>query len=63
MQIDLLRRTLYWARNFSLTTKNIEIDSPSLWRKVNRVIMISILKQIGIKLLRTFGKKSDPLIL
>ena len=59
MQIDLLRRALYWARNFSLTTKNIEIDSPSLWRKINRVIMISILKQIGIKL----EKKSDPLFL
>ena len=33
MQIDLLRRALYWARNFSLTTKNIEIDSSSLWSK------------------------------
>ena len=59
MQIDLLRRALYWARNFSLTTKNIEIDSPSFSRKVNRVIMISILKQIGIKL----EKKSGPLFL
>ena len=31
-----------------LTTKSIEIYSPPLWRKVNRLIMINILKEIEI---------------
>ena len=41
---------------FHTNTKNIEIYSPSLWRKVNRLIMIDILKEIGI-ILRTDGKE------
>ena len=41
---------------FHTNTKNIEIHSPSLWRKVNRLIMIDILKEIGI-ILRTDGKE------
>ena len=49
-------------RNFTLTTKNIEIYSPPLQRKVNRLIMINILKEIGI-ILRTHGKESNLLFL
>ena len=41
---------------FHTNTKNVEIYSPSLWRKVNRLIMIDILKEIGI-ILRTDGKE------
>ena len=39
--------------------KDIEIYSSLLWRKVNRLIMIDILKEIG-KIFRTHGNKSDP---
>ena len=46
----------------SQTTENIEIYSPSLLRKVNRLIMTNILKEIGI-ILRTHGKESNPLFL
>ena len=48
-----------WKTNslkISLTTKNIETYSPLLWRKVNRLIMTNILKEIGITL-RTNGKE------
>ena len=38
--------------NFTLNTKNIEIHSLPLKRKVNRLIMINILKEIEI-ILRT----------
>ena len=41
--------------------KNIETCSPSLWRKVNRLI-ISILREIGI-ILRTYGMEVNPLSL
>ena len=42
-----------------LTTRNIEIYSPPLWRKVNRLIKTDILKKIG-KILRTHGKELNP---
>ena len=43
-------------KNFTLTTKYIEIYSPPLQRKVNRLIMLNILKLIWI-ILRTHGKE------
>ena len=48
--------------SFILTTKDIEIYSPILWRKVNRLIITNILKEIGI-ILKTHGKESNPLFL
>ena len=44
------------------TKKNTEIYSLPLWRKVNRLIRLNILKEIGI-ILRTRGKESNPLFL
>ena len=38
-----------------LTAKSIEVYSPPLWRKVNNLIIINILKEIGI-ILKTHGK-------
>ena len=45
-----------------LLQKNIETYSPPLWRKVNRLIMINILKEIGI-VLRTHGEELNPFFL
>ena len=45
-----------------LTKKNIEIYSPPIWRKVNRLIMTNILEEIRI-ILRTHGKELNPLFL
>ena len=47
---------------FHTNYKNIETYSPSLWRKVNSLILTNILKEIGI-LLRTYRKESKPLFL
>ena len=49
-------------RNLILTTENIEIYSPLLWREVNRLTMINILKQIAI-MFRTLEKESNTLFL
>ena len=61
LKISLMIATLYWERNFTLTTKNIKIYSPPLWRKLSRVIMTNILKQIGI-ILRTHRKGIKSLV-
>ena len=58
----LVVRYLCWKMNFTLTTKNIEIYSPLLWKKEYRLIMTNILKEIGI-ILRSHGKESNSLIL
>ena len=47
---------------FHNNSKNIEVNSPTLWRKVNRLSMINVSKEIGITL-RTHGKESNPLFL
>ena len=44
---------------FHTKYKKIEIHSLPIWKKVNRLIMINILKEIGT-LLRTHGKESNP---
>ena len=49
-------------RNVTLTTKNVEIYSLPLWRKVNKFIMTNILKEIRI-ILKTHGKELNPLFL
>ena len=56
LQISLMRATPYYKRNFTLTTKIIKVYSPTLRRKVNRLIMINILKQIVI-ILKTQRKE------
>ena len=47
---------------FHTKYEKIEIYSLPIWKKVNRLIMINILKEIGI-ILRTHGKESNPLFL
>ena len=42
---------------FHTNYKNIETYSPPLWRKVNSLIMVNILKEIGI-ILRTHMKRN-----
>ena len=49
-------------KEFHTNYKNIEIYSPPSWRKVSRLIMVDILKEIGIAL-RTHGEELNPLFL
>ena len=48
--------------NYHTNYKKIEIYSPPLWRKVNKVITTNILKEIG-KILRKHGKELNTLFL